>query len=172
MTVGCQRLRKWEWLQHKATKAELDPTFRLPNTSDVDRKCIQKRLLNSSIKTHTDDVKQLTKGCSEHGELIRSQLGSLDFYILYHAVKRSSVKYKGETREEIIILRCYRLITVTIINLSNYKLLVKKEDIPKNALNGILLIILLKTDIFYSFQLINRFMIDKHDTELSVELSK
>ena len=180
--VDVKQLRKWEKLQIKVKKAELDLTFvkncqaynvdpkflafKIPHSNRTDDEAIRKRLLKSAINRRRKEHLKLTKDL----EVIKGNLSliltSVDFFMLNKTihkncqdvvnviVKTDHNKLQNLKKNEVLPFRNNEVIT----NLLNYRLSDNEANLLKNGLCfAIPPANLIKTNILVSFENICNF---------------
>ena len=198
--VSLQTLRRLEKLSIKTKKAELDliflnncttfnvypkfVCFNIPLANYTDQRAIRKRLLKSAIKNRKDEKRQLDSDFAELTQTVRNKVSSLDWYVVNRAVAKNvenhvksvvathEKKLHNLTRNKILPLTCDEVIT----NISSQILTDDELEMLKNGLDyAIPPSGLNRTDIFATFELINRLLTtnikDKKDIQKSSELT-
>ena len=167
-----KQLRKWEELQIKVKKAELDLTFlkncqaynvnlkflafNIPHSNRTDEEGIRKRLLKSAINRRRKEHLKLTNDLEVIKGNLNLILTSVDFFIWNKAIHKNCqdvVHRKDElqnlTKNEVLPFRNNEIIT----NLSNYRLSDNEASLLKNGLYfEILPANLIKTNVLVSFE--------------------
>ena len=177
-------LRKFDQFTFKFKKACLDITFlnncknfgvfpkfisfKLPGVSQRDVIGIRKKLLRSAIREKNKAKIKAVKELNTTKEEIRKNLSTIDFYILNKIItdnnerklKESIKTHEKKLRKLTKNIGIRRIESKKIItNLTNYQLTQEETDILASGLSfSIAPLSLKKSDIFTSFENINRFL--------------
>ena len=111
--IALSDLRKYEKAKIKIRKAELDLNFlkncqtlgvvpkflsyNLPHSDSHDSYAIRKRLLKGAIRKRTSELSRLRKNLEQVDKTLRDGLGSLQYYVVYRAVKANVEKFTEKT---------------------------------------------------------------------------
>ena len=184
--VSVKSLRKLEKLYIKLDKATLDINFlnnckkfgvipkflyfNLPYTNNNDAKAIRRRLLRSALRKRNKEKRSIKNDLDNHVIEMRKLLTGFEWYTLYKSIQKNVEKKRTkiiETHEKKLVNLTHNKILPfqhedIITNLSSYQLTEEELGLLKFGLShAIPPLKLNRTDIFMTFDMINRFLRDE-----------